>query len=70
MGSFYFFILFVCVLMFSHNYSSFATLGMSFRDVFGGYSGKASGMFFGGFGGDFPDVFDQFSDRNFKEKSP
>ena len=34
-----------------------------------GYSGKASGRFFGGFGGDFPVVFGLLPDEN-SEKNP
>ena len=34
-----------------------------------GYSGKASGRFFGGFGGDFPVVFGLLPDEN-SDKNP
>ena len=37
--------------------------------VISGYSGKASGRFFGGFGGDFPVVFGLLPDEN-SEKNP
>ena len=35
-----------------------------------GYSGKASGRFFGGFGGDFPVVFGLLPDENLGKKIP